>query len=197
VFLSDGKQFVNQNPQWSVRDGGWNDTAKRFAGDFDGDHRTDIGAAWNDGGQVTLTVRQSTGSKFGHAHWSKDAGTWSDTAAFVVGDFNRDDRDDVARVWNDLGYASVAVSLSNRSAFRQPVDWSVRDGGWTMGNAVKWFSGDFDGDGRTDIGAAWRNENLNTLTVRRSTGSRFAQAHWAVKAGGWRDSATWCTGKFQ
>jgi hypothetical protein len=197
MFLSDGKKFLSQNPQWSVRDGGWGDEVKWFAGDFNGDGRTDIGAAWNKNGATVLTVRQSTGSRFVGAHWSVNVGNWSDTSAFVAGDFNGDGLTDVARLWNDLGRNSTSVSLSTGSAFANPSDWSVRDGGWIMGNAVKWFAGDFNGDGRTDIGAAWSNDSLNTLTVRQSTGSGFNPNHWAIKAGGWRDSATWCTGQFK
>ena len=196
MFLSDGTKFVNQSPQWSVRDGGWGDTVKWFTGDFNADGRTDIGAAWNNNGATTLTVRQSTGSRFVPVHWSANAGNWSDASVFVSGDFNGDSRNDVARIWNDLGQSSIAVSLSDSVRFQDAMPWSTRDGGWILGDAVKWFPGDFNGDGRTDIGAAWDNDHLNTLTVKQSTGTGFGSSHWAVKAGGWRTSATWCTGQF-
>ena len=48
-----------------------------------------------------------------------------------------------------------------------------------------------------NIGVAWDDNHLNTLTVRQSTGSAFVPAHWATKAGGWRNSATWCSGQFK
>ena len=195
VFLSDGTKF--QRPtQWSVRDGGWSDTVKWFGGDFDGDGLTDIGAAWNNGGTTTLTVRRSTGSGFVAGHWARAAGPWTDAAVFVAGYFDADDRMDVARLWNDGGQTSSAVSLSEGLQFQNPVPWSVRDGGWISGSAVKWTAGDFNGDGRTDIAAAWDDDHLNTLTVRQSTGRAFTPVHWAVKAGGWRDSAAWCAGQF-
>ena len=196
VYPSDGKKFLYPT-QWSVRDGGWGDTVKWFAGDFNGDGKTDIGAAWNNNGATTLTVRQATGSRFVPAHWSDNAGNWSDSSAFVAGDFNGDGRTDVARLWNDLGRNSTSISLSAGTSFSGSSDWSVRDGGWILGDAVKWFPGDFNGDGRTDIGAAWDDNHLNTLTVRQSTGSGLAPAHWAIRAGGWRNSATWCAGQFK
>ena len=195
VYLSDGTKFLAPT-QWSLRDGGWGDTVKWFAGDFDGDGRTDIGSAWNNNGAITLTVRQSTGRGFRPVHWAPTAGNWSDSSVFVTGDFNADGRTDVARLWNDLGRNSTAVSLSDGTRFRDPADWTVRDGGWIQGNAVKWTAGDFNGDGRTDIAAAWNDDNLNTLTVRQSTGSGFSPVHWAIKKGGWRDSAAWCAGQF-
>ena len=196
VFLSDGTKFPGWT-QWSDRDGGWGDSVKWFAGDFNGDGKTDIGAAWNNGGRTTLTVRQSTGSGFTPAHWSLDAGSWSKSSVFASGDFNGDGRSDVAELWNDLGQNSIAVSLSTGAQFSDPAAWSVRDGGWIQGNAVKWVVGDFNGDKRSDIAAVWNNGNTNTMTVRRSTGTGFVAAHWATNAGGWGDSTAWCAGAFR
>ena len=80
----------------------------------------------------------------------------------LPGDFNGDRVTDVARIWNDLGRNSITVSLGvrwvgPRGKFSPPSDWSIRDGGWIHGKDVKWIAGDFSGDGRTDIGAAWNN----------------------------------------
>ncbi|ULH17612.1 M57 family metalloprotease (plasmid) [Deinococcus sp. KNUC1210] len=196
VYLSDGQKFLHWS-QWSDRDGGWGDTVRWFAGDFNGDGRTDIGAAWNNNGRTTLTVRQSTGTALTHTHWLTDAGRWSNNSVFASGDFNGDGLSDVAELWNDLGQASIKVSLSNGAQFSSPSAWSTRDGGWIQGGAVKWMVGDFDGDRRSDIGAVWNNGNSNTMTVRRSTGSTFVAAHWATNAGGWSDTTAWCTGAFR
>lgn len=193
VFLSDGTKFPGWT-QWSVKDGGWMDNVKWVAGDFDGDGRTDIGAAWNNGGNTTLTVRQSTGSGFSHVHWLANAGDWSESGTFVAGDFNGDGRSDIVRLWEDLGKTSSQVYLSDGVKFQDPVAWSTRDGGW--GSEVKWTSGDFDGDGRTDLNATWNNAGTNVLTVRRSTGSAFSAAHWSQNAGGWMDTTAWCAGRF-
>jgi hypothetical protein len=66
-----------------------------------------------------------------------------------------------------------------------------------QGKEVKWFVGDFNGDGRADIGAVWNNNGANVLTVRLAKGNRFSAAtHWAVNAGGWMDTTAWCTGQF-
>lgn len=194
VFQSDGTKFPGWN-QWSDRDGGWGYQVKWISGDFNGDGKADVGAAWNNDGVTVLTVRLSQGDKFIPVHWSENAGRWFDSAVFVAGDFNNDGRDDIAQVWNDVGRNSIKVSLSDGSKFRPSADWAKRDGG--TGGIIKWFPGDFNGDGRTDIGAVWNNGGQNTLTVRVSDGSKFVPAHWATNAGGWSDSSAWCAGKFQ
>ena len=193
VYLSDGKKFLPHS-QWADRDGGWDHSVKWLAGDFNDDGRTDIGAAWNNDGVTVLTVRQSTGSKFTPSHWSLNAGRWFESAVFVAGDFNGDGRTDIARMWNDVGNNTVSVSLSNGNQFFMPALWAERDGGIPI--SVKWVPGDFNGDGKTDIGAVWNMNGQNVLTVRQSTGNSFNVAHWATGAGGWDPTAAWCSGIF-
>ncbi len=196
VFPTDGAKFLGWT-QWSDRDGGWGDTVKWVTGDFNGDGKTDIGSAWNNNGRTTLTVRLSQGNKFNPVHWKKDAGSWWNSAVFVAGDFDKDGRDDIAQLWNDMGATSIKVSLSDGSGFQAPATWSKRDGGWIQGVGIKWIPGDFNGDGRTDIGAAWNNGGTNTLTVRASNGTKFVPTHWATNSGGWLDTTAWCAGKFK
>ena len=74
--------------QWRVRDGGWADTIRWVAGDFNADGLSDIVAIWNDGGANTLTVRASTGSTFSGAHWDIRDGGWMDSTKWVAGKFH-------------------------------------------------------------------------------------------------------------
>lgn len=87
VYPSDGTRFL-WHEQRSVRDGGWGDTVKWAAGDFDGDGRSDIAAVWEYYGNNVLTVRASNGAGFDAAHWSVNAGGWIPTTAWCAGKFD-------------------------------------------------------------------------------------------------------------
>ncbi len=188
VFLSDGAKFL-PGVDWNNASGGWHESIKWFPGDFNADGKTDIGAAWNNAGRTTLTVRLSDGVRFSHAHWLADAGRWFNSASFVAADYTGDGRADVAQLWNDVGWNTITVFRSYGSAFASGVDWAKRDGGQPP---LKWIPGDFNGDGRADIAAAWNNNGTNTLTVRASNGSAFVPTHWSTNNGGWMDSTAWC-----
>ena len=214
VYLSDGVRFAT-GVQWSRRDGGWGDEVKWAAGDFDGDGKTDIAAIWNNGGNNTITLRRSTGSSFQLATWASNAGGWQDSTVWLPGDFNGDGRMDLAGIWHEGNATSIAVYPSDGSRFAGWTQWSQRDGGWI--DDAKWVAGDFNGDGKTDIAAAWNNGGTNTLTVhqskgdsfapvywresgvaeiRHSDGTAFTPTHWRTNAEPWRDTAAWCSGQF-
>jgi len=193
VYLSDGSKFIGSG-QWSDRDGGWGDTVRWVAGDFDGDGKTDVGAAWNNDGLTTLTIRKSDGAKFTPIHWLDNAGRWFDASVFLADDFNGDGKSDIAQMWDDIANNSIKVYLSNGSAFQPARAWATRDGG--IPPIVKWVPGDFNGDGKSDIAAVWENNGINVLTVRASDGAKFGVAHWSENNGGWIPTTAWCAGKF-
>ncbi|MEW5745818.1 MAG: FG-GAP-like repeat-containing protein [Nitrospirota bacterium] len=128
-------------------------------GDFNGDGKTDVGRVHSGGVAFYLSD--------GNGNWASINGINSDfspgqgysdanTYPLVIGDFNGDGRTDVGRVHG----SGVRVYLSSGS------------GGWTMINDLADFSpaqgygyngvfpifaGDFNGDGRTDIGRVHGN----------------------------------------
>jgi hypothetical protein len=194
VFPGDKTKFPGWT-HWAIRDGGWADSTKWTAADFNGDGKTDIAGIWNNGGHNTITVRLSTGSGFNQQHWLAEAGGWIDSTEWLAGDFDGDGNMDLAAPWNDNGSATFAVFLGDKAKFPGWTQWTVRDGGWPDG--TKWTAADFNNDGKTDIAAIWNNGGHNTITVRVSTGSAFNQQHWLADAGGWIDDTAWCAGKFR
>jgi hypothetical protein len=87
VYRSAGASFGWPEP-WVTRDGAWGDIVKWTAGDVDADGRSDIIAAWDNGGRTTLTARRSTGGGFGHEHWSINRVDWQEGNAFCAGSFD-------------------------------------------------------------------------------------------------------------
>ena len=146
-------------------------SSKWVSGDFDGDALTDIAVIWNDGGSATISVYRSAGSHFGRpVVWAvRMAG--GQTHRWLAGDFNGDARADLAAVWNDGGNNTLTVRQSTRTSFITR-HWGIHDGGWL--DSTAWLAGDFDGDGRTDIAAAWNDGGLASFAVFRSLGQSFA-----------------------
>jgi Ca2+-binding RTX toxin-like protein len=119
-------------------------------GDFNGDGRDDI--LWrNDNGDLTNWLGQANGgfvSNFGNAFYHVD-NSWHVAG---TGDFNGDGRDDIlwrsnsGEVTDWLGQASSGfVSNFANADANAGTDWHI------VG------TGDFNGDGRSDI--LWRNDN--------------------------------------
>jgi hypothetical protein len=104
--------------------------------------------------------------------------------------------DDIVAAWNDTGLVSLARYPSTGSTFEPHVWWKkpVADEKW--GDSVRWLSGDFDGDGRSDAVAIWNDGGMNTLTLRRSIGTTVTTEQWAIREGTWVESSQWLVGDF-
>jgi hypothetical protein len=127
--------------QWRLNDGGWVDSTKWVAGDFDGDGRCDIAALWNDQGKMTIAVYRSSGLQFApHKPWALRDGGWDDSVKFVSGDFNGDGRADILSIWNNSGINTFTIRKSTGSSFSaSPLP--LQDGSWIQ--ATKWLAGTF------------------------------------------------------
>jgi hypothetical protein len=145
-------------------------------GDFNGDGRSDV--LWrNDNGDVTDWLGQSGGgfvSNFGNAYYPID-NSWHVAG---TGDFNGDGREDIlwrndsGRVTDWLGQAGSGGFVSNfaNADANAGTDWHI------VG------TGDFNGDGRTDI--LWRNDNGDVTDWLGQSGggftSNFGSAYYQV-----------------
>ncbi|WDP90450.1 MAG: VCBS repeat-containing protein [Desulfobacter sp.] len=140
-----------------------------FTGDFNGDGRTDVARA----GSVGVKAYISTGTGFRYYGslpvfgWSTHVYNSQGLYPLVTGDFNGDGMTDIARA----GANQVFTYLSTGTGFAQ--GGQIND--LTMGQGCKdynthpIFTGDFNDDGRIDIGRV----KAGSLAVYVSTGTGF------------------------
>ena len=163
AFSNGNGTFIVSNesvasfPAWAATPG-----VKALAGDFNGDGRTDIalvgGAGWASipiafsNGDGTFTVTNDGVPSF--ATWEATPGVKA-----LTGDFNGDGRTDIALV-GGAGWASIPVAFSNGNGSFTVTNYGVSSfAAWEATPGVEALTGDFNGDGRTDIalvgGAGW------------------------------------------
>lgn len=139
-------------------------------GDFNGDGRTDLLSSDAAG---VLRVATSTGTSTSSAtQWSTSSVHCGSGFDCVVGDFNGDGRDDVAR-FQTTGGARVALSLSNNT-FAYPGYWGFGMPCGTTGKTC--VAGDVNGDGRDDIVIFHRSTDssrIGDVDVAISTSTGF------------------------
>jgi hypothetical protein len=192
VFPSTGTELAAAWTQWGTT-GGWDSTRRFLAGDYNGDGRTDMLSVTNDLNQNTFAVSLSNGASFTTSTWLPQSGTWAATPIFLSGDFDGDGRSDVASVWNNGGNTSIAVWKSTGTGLAAPTQW-ITTWGWDSTSA--WVTGDFNGDGRTDIATVWNDGGTNTFAMRLSTGSSFTVSTWLPNSGGWASTPKFYGGDF-
>ncbi|MBI3292283.1 MAG: VCBS repeat-containing protein, partial [Elusimicrobia bacterium] len=122
-------------------------------GDFNGDGLADVAERQADGSwRVALAeLRDYSGQRRLQFHtptpWISGFGQASEGWKIFTGDFNGDGITDLARAKIISGTWTVQVALSNGStAFSSPTNWLTGATG-----SGEWLTGDFNGDGLTDL----------------------------------------------
>ena len=167
--------------RWVTRQAIFINGASWFAGDFDGDGKTDLANVSDEGGLASIDVHHSTGERLHDGALGHPAGRLASDGQWVAGDFDGDGKTDLAQVFSDSGQATIEVHLSTGAGFTRPGGPPGRAASWS---AQKWVAGDFDGDGKADVASVFAESNLASIDVHRASGASFVLERWATGVGG-------------
>ena len=162
----------------------YRDNPRRFLlpGDFNGDGKTDIfdaltGQLWLSDGQKFVLASTSTPLDIlnDHLYCSTSADDPKTCIAPAVGDFNGDGLADIVEPRRS-GYSNISfrVHLSTGSAFQYST-WFTLPG--PQNSEFPILTGDFDGDGRTDIALSNQYQSTFTDYTFLSRGNSFASVN--------------------
>ena len=146
-----------------------------IVGDFNGDGRDDIltrteTGSWYVVESYVSNLPNTYQGEFvikSFGNFLSAADGWSQT---VVGDFNGDGRDDIAK-FDDLNAANKQwiVRVSSGTGFNAPYVWADQQSLSPAAGSIE--AGDFNGDGRDDL--LFRKSGTNYWAIAVSDGSRF------------------------
>lgn len=115
-----------------------------------------------------------------------------DAAPLFKMDFNGDGKTDFAILSAATGAISGNVYTSSGSAFTlAPVTTSS-----TAIKGQRFFFGDFNGDGKTEIGRLWNDNGMASIEISTVDASALTTTKWATQLGAFSYDQIWLTGDF-
>ena len=176
--------------------GSWEPSkAKLVAGDFNGDKRDDVAFLYDHGGSTgvhTFLSKPDGTFNLSFPSWrSAQNGWYWNESTPVAGDFNGDGRDDIVAVYGfGFGQVTAYTMLSKTDGgFNEPKSsWSRTPGNWEY-NKSRFTAGDYNGDGRADLGIMYDYTEgrgaLFTLLGKPDGGVAEDFMSWTTTHGAW------------
>ncbi|WP_438290799.1 FG-GAP-like repeat-containing protein [Streptomyces sp. HUAS TT7] len=160
---------------------GWTTTAQSIEGspylpssrgDFNSDARPDIAAEWTDGTLHLYTGDSGGRLTSGPQMWDK---SWGGMKLMATGDFNGDGNADLVGEWPD---GTLHLYLGNGQGGLDTSNVTQQPGGTTWGTVKQLTTGDFNGDGKTDLVAIWGDGTLHVYTNNGTGGLNSDASMW-------------------
>ncbi|MGA4545172.1 FG-GAP-like repeat-containing protein [Uniformispora flossi] len=190
TFASPFVSWTNQVGYWCVG------SAKYVTGDFNGDGRDDIAAMYDYGnGSVKLhtkLARADGGFVDGPLSWEQTSGWDYGRTTLMAGDQDGDGRSDLIAAYGFADGRVKFLTFPSRTdgGFTAPVTgWEEANPGWWYYESARYTTGDFNGDGKTDIAAAYvysdGTPTVFTLTAGPNRTFAAPASNWTAAGAGW------------
>ncbi len=115
---------------------------------------------------------------------------------WLSGDFDGDGLVDIVKVLNDGGLVSIDVYISDGIDGIDGLileQWATKKGDFL--GEQHWLSGDFNGDGRSDLAKVFNDQGLTSIDVYLSRGNgRFKLRRWITGQGSYSNTQKWVAG---
>lgn len=169
------------------------ETQHTAVGDFNNDGWDDIGAFYsyaNSRSMLWVFYGSASGPQDPVDIWDSGPGNWNaDRAQYVAGDFNNDDRDDIAAMYDyggNLTQILVFYGNVNGEVDAPVITWGSGAGNWAL-SKTKLVAGNFDGDDHDDLMAFYQyGGNLTQAWLFAGNNGLSSQSHaWSSGAGNW------------
>ena len=193
TFTSNGTDFDNPRKTWTTPGGFTWSASKVTSGDYNKDGKDDVAVLYNGGKSddgkfiSSLYTFNSTGSAFADPDktWTSSGSFNWNSCKLTSGDYSGDGRDDIAVLYN-RGTTAEGVHQSALFTFTgTSTGFAAPREVWTSTGSFSWdasqpTSGDYNGDGKDDIGDLYRagttpdGRRIDSLFAFTSTGTDVA-----------------------